>query len=143
MRLFVPCLTVLLAVTGVELGHAAIRVERDQKAGIEFHLEGHLLTATIVPQDLEIVPGTAQELQGHLVRASCGTRLAQGKGRVTHRTRRWPPGKAALKYWFGRDLSAGVRWCILEEGGREGGADIAVVYFKRPKHPAKAASGRF
>jgi hypothetical protein len=122
-------MSALLVVASVEWVQAADRVASDDRARVEFRLDGHLLTATILPNDAHFVTDTAEELQGRLVTAACGTRLAEERGRSTNRTRRWPRDRTQLKYWLRRDLSAHVRWCVLETG--KTGGDVAGVTFTR------------
>ena len=116
-----------LLLTGSSL--AATRVATDSFGGVEFRLDGHLLTATIKPQPIRDPSDFGDDLMGRKVTAACGTRLAARRGVSTHRTRRWPADRLFLKFWLPRDVSARVRWCVLETGAS--GGDVAAVVFKR------------
>jgi hypothetical protein len=122
-------ISVFVAVAVPGAVEAANRTATDDRASVEFHLRGHLLTARVIPKDVRIGIGTAERLQGRLVTAACGTRLAFGRGTTTHRTRRWPRDAMQLRFWFSRNVSNQVRWCVLETG--KSGGDVARVYFKR------------
>jgi uncharacterized protein DUF6636 len=126
---------VMVCVNGSTL--AATRSSTDKRHGVDFVLRGHLLTATVKPQPIADAPDVRQDLQGRRVTAVCGTNLSEGKGVTTYRARRWPKNRLALKYWLPRDVSARVRWCVLETG-RTGG-DVAGVVFKRHNRAAARA----
>jgi hypothetical protein len=123
--------TAVLVLAGAAIVHAAERAATDRRTGVGFQLDGHLLTATILPREPQFVQKTPARLQGRRVTAVCGTRLAAGRGRTTHRTRRWSRARSQLKFWLPRDVSAHVRWCVLETG--KTGGDVASAYFKRRK----------
>ena len=129
MRALFMCIAAVLAAVAADEALAATRTATDDKAGVKFRIQGHLLSATILPNTGAIISDTAQELQGRRVTAVCGTNLTTGRGRTTHRPRRWPRGRATLKFWLPRDVSAHARWCVLETGRT--GADVAGVIFKR------------
>ena len=115
-----------LAVPG--WAQAAHRVATDHRSGVEFRLDGRLLTATIVPQPQHDPPDARAAIMGRRVTAACGTRLPEQKGRSAFQNKRWPLAHLALKFRLPRDVSADVRWCVLEDAH---GADIARVFFPR------------
>jgi hypothetical protein len=98
-----------------------VRVDRD--AGVRFHLQGTVLTASLVRPDL------SDELWGKRIRAVCSPVFgAQARFRAVHEVETWPEGATELSYTFKRDVSERVKWCLLEDA--DGGGDVAAVQFQ-------------
>jgi hypothetical protein len=95
----------------------------DRLAGVRFALDGRVLKVTLVPQPDARPPDARAEVWGRRIDAICS---AGPRVRVRD-IRLWPQGQLELIYHFPRDISEGVRWCLLEDGA----ADVAGVTFNR------------
>ncbi len=79
-------------------------------AGIQFSLDGRVLTVRLLPGHSE----TLGTISGARISATCGANVAAPPGdprREITLTRLWLPGETSLSYRFPRDVS---RWCKLE-----------------------------
>jgi hypothetical protein len=99
---------------------APVRVDRDH--GVRFELSGPVLTVSLTK------PTVGPEVWGRRVRAACSPRFAHDLDAVVHAVQLWPDGQTQLSYRFVRDVSARVKWCLIEDA-RSGG-DIAAVQFE-------------
>ena len=90
----------------------------DGQAGVQFRLEGQVLMAQLLPYAR---PETQTRVSGARIRATCGAAFAQvgpegdPRNAREQRTRLWPAGRRQLRFRFARDISAGARWCRLED----------------------------
>jgi hypothetical protein len=95
-------------------------VDRDH--GVRFDLSGRMLTVSLLE------PTVQPEVWGRRVRAACSPRFVHDLSAVVHRTQLWRDGQSQLTYTFTRDVSAKVKWCLIEDAS--GGGDIAAVQFE-------------
>jgi hypothetical protein len=89
-------------------------------------LDGRALTAEIVrtPQ-FQRNPTTEEQLYGKRIDAVCSSSFFRPRSHSVVRTRLWPVGARRLSFRFRRDISARVKWCLIEHDA----SDIAVVSF--------------
>jgi hypothetical protein len=120
-------LAVVAGLAGVVLAASAAvattRSATDRESGLRFRLEGRVLTVSLAPQPGREPPDARDELWGERVRAACSTSYLRpiGRRRAVHVVRLWPDGAHHVAFYFGRDISTRVKWCIVEEPG---GGDI-------------------
>jgi hypothetical protein len=83
-------------------------------------------------------PDARKQLWGKRIDAICSTRFQVRNPRrsIVRAVRFWPCGQLELSYSFRRDISDRVKWCLLEDGGR----DVAAVDFQAGV-PARMSGG--
>ena len=101
-------------------------VATDTAAGIQFSLDGRVLTVRLLSKRL----ANYERVSGARISATCGgayTGLPVEPRRATTVTRPWPAGRTSLSYRFPRDVS---KWCRLED---QSGSIVAIAWFPSPK----------
>jgi hypothetical protein len=103
---------------------AAADVHRgvDRDHGVRFKLDGRVLTADAFTK------AARRAVFGKRIDAICVTAFRTDRGRRVRTVRIWPEGRRRIAFTFRRDISAHVKWCLLEDGGR----DVAAVDFAPP-----------
>lgn len=110
-----------------EAGLRVVRRAVDPHSPFRFTLSGRQLLVDLRPDSDEHRRDTRLAgVQGRRVVAVCATTLHGPTGTATVRRTRWPRRARALRVRLPQDVSAAVRFCLLEEPG---GADIAVGRF--------------
>jgi hypothetical protein len=104
------------------------QVALDRPHGMRFDLTGSVLTVRLVPQENRDPPDVRREVWGKRIDAICAPTFSPrgSRGRAVRAVRLWPRGQMELRYRFRRDISDQVKWCLLEDGGR----DVASVSFQ-------------
>jgi hypothetical protein len=117
---FALVLALVLPATAV----GAVKTGLDRHAGIRLTLDGRVLTAKIANArvgDLDL----EKQLYGKRIDAVCASSFFHPRRDSVIRRRLWPVGARTVSFRFGRDISRGVRWCLIEHDA----ADIAGVSF--------------
>lgn len=107
--------------------HRLVRRAIDRNSNVAFRLSGRLLTAALW-SDGRHFSDTRSYLQGHTVRAVCGTSFDYDNAVMATATRRWPRTARRLTFRLSRDITRRARWCLLEE---RGGRDLAFAKFAK------------
>jgi hypothetical protein len=134
-----------LALLPAASASAAVRSGIDRDSGVRVRLDGRAATITLDPHYTRIgFDGRPVRLSaGERVDVACGTSfreeaMMRGAAFVSA-TKRWPAGGGGLRFRFRRDLSAAVRWCVVEVGA---GEDLGFVSFHRAEPRRRLAGGR-
>jgi hypothetical protein len=103
-------------------------VRLDRSHGVRFSLTGSVLTVRLVPQRNRTPPDARKQLWGKRIGASCSPtfQVRDPRRSIVRAVRFWPRGQLELSYSFRQDISDRVKWCLLEDGGR----DVAAVDFE-------------
>jgi hypothetical protein len=103
---------------------AAADVHRgvDRDRGVRFKLDGKMLTVR------PLTKASRRAVYGRRIDAICSTAFRPAHGRKVRAVRDWPEGRRRLSFAFKRDVSARVKWCLIEDGGE----DVAGVDFAPP-----------
>jgi hypothetical protein len=96
------------------------RVDHDR--GVRFTLDGRVLTVKA------LTAAARGMVFGRRIDAICATAWRRDRGRKVRDVLDWPEGQDRVSFTFKRDISANVKWCLIEDGG----ADVAGVDFARP-----------
>jgi len=115
----------------------AVKTGFDRHAGMRLTLDGHVLTAKIANSrggDLDL----QEQLYGKRIDAVCSLRFFPKRRHLVLRTRRWPVGAQRVSFEFGRDISRGAKWCLIEHRA----ADVASVSFIHPEPIRLVGKGR-
>jgi hypothetical protein len=124
--------TAACAISGLSLlvfplaGVADVHRGVDPERGMRFKLDGRVLTTTALTK------AARRAVFGRRIDAICSTAFYPGRGRKVRAVRDWPEGRRRLAFTFKRDVSADVKWCLLEDGGE----DVAGVDFAPPPRAA-------
>lgn len=128
MRWLTGILLALLVTTAV--ASAAVKENTDRKHGVVFHLDGRVLTVTLLPQ-VNPKPGNERmPVFGRRVVAACATRQQGGEGELLFSIKRWPAGITSVKFRFRFNDSARMHYCALADLKSNSGDPIASVYFR-------------
>jgi hypothetical protein len=97
------------------------KVALDREHGVRFDLTGSVLTVRLVPQREMSPPDARKDVWGKRIDAICSPTFSARRSRraSVRAIRRWPTGQMELRYTFPRDISHRVKWCLLEDGGRD------------------------
>jgi hypothetical protein len=105
---------------------AAGPVRVDRTHGVRFELDGRVLKVRLLPRPDGRPPAVSRRVWGKRIDAVCSPVFhPRSRSMFVRQIRRWPRGELELRYRFGRDISARVKWCVLEDGAE----DVAVVSF--------------
>jgi hypothetical protein len=109
---------------------AAVRDNTDRKHGVVFHLDGRVLTVTLLPQVNPKPENKRMPVDGRRVVAACATRESVPNGELLFATKRWPTRTTSLKFRFRFNDSARMHYCALADLKSNSGNPIASVYFR-------------
>jgi hypothetical protein len=118
------CITLSLLV--VPAAQGAERIEVDRTHGVRFELDGRVLTVRLLPQQDRARPDIRREVWGRRIDAICSPVFHPRRPPV-RQIRLWPRGELQLRFRFDRDVSYGVKWCLIEDDAE----DVAAVSFGR------------
>lgn len=147
MPRILPLLLALLLLAAAPVADAARRSGVDRLAEVRLTLDGRHLTATVHSPpgagSFSFESGEEMWQRSERLRAVCGTtfrplRRSQ-RDRYVMSSGTWPRAASHASFVFRRDISARVRWCLLD--GRDGG-DVAFVSFLRGEPRRRVAGGR-
>jgi hypothetical protein len=128
---FVLALAMALLVPAGASG--TVRTGIDRHAGMRLTLDGRVLTASILPGR-----HLGARLYGKRIDAVCASSLFHPRREYVIRTRLWPVGAERLSFRFGRDISRGAKWCLIEHEA----SDVAMVSFIKPEPIRLVGKGR-
>lgn len=125
-RAVVVGLAVLWAASAA--GASLVRRAIDRVDGVSFALHGRMLTARLAPQENSDPPDSRGRLYGRSVRAVCHHGRGTSRRTLGIEVRKWGRGVHSVRFTLSRDVSRGVKWCLLEDP--RGGGDIAFARFR-------------
>jgi hypothetical protein len=103
-------------------GEADFHRRVDRERGMQFTMDGRVLKVKALTH------AARRAVFGKRIDAICATAFRPNRGRRVRDVQDWPVGQARIAFSFKRDISARVKWCLLEDGG----ADVAGVDFAPP-----------
>jgi hypothetical protein len=130
---------VVATLTPVASAAAPTHVGVDHTHSVKFSLTARTLTITLQPVGDQPNPLEAS-LPGTVLDTACNGRSPKtGKAIVASKLSvTWPSSGTALTVKLNRDVSAHVRWCVIER--QDTGADIAVSEKMRVPRPTTPAA---
>jgi len=94
----------------------------DRERGMRFTLDARVLKVKALTKVAR------RAVFGQRIDAICSTAFRPDRGRKVRAVRVWPEGRHRIAFTFKQDVSADVKWCLLEDGGE----DVAGVDFAPP-----------
>lgn len=112
---------------------ARTRVGVDHTRNVSFTVTNRAIAITLRPVDGQPNP-LATELSGTDIVVACqGKSPSTGRQRIADATAVWPADATTFEGKLSRDISDGLKWCVLE---RPDGTDLAVTLKMRVPKPS-------
>lgn len=111
------------------------RVGVDQEAQVVFSVAGRDLTVRLRPVDGAENPLASDVSGADVVFACLGRSPKDDRERIAKSQTVWPAGETEFTTRLSKDVSAKLRWCLME---RPDGGDLAVARKMRIPNPAAA-----
>src|SRR5690349_5179830 len=121
-----------LAFVSAGVAAGAVKEKTDKQHGVVFHLDGRVLTVTLLQQVNPRPENKRRAVAGHRILAACSTRY-HANGEILFSFRRWPANATTLKFRFKFDDSARMHYCAIANLKSSSGDPIASVYFFRQR----------